>query len=346
MDDSLFGKRNKRGDWAPNRVIEYAPVFTWPAKPFAFLKWFFGFPGFLFPWTVTYAAFATIMWLYLTPSMETMKTFEPGWIAYVFARNTVIVLLWVGFFHLRLYMQRRQGTNFKYNGQWPSTSNDAFLFKNQNIDNLIWTFASAVPFWTAYEALTLWAFANGYIPYVDAAEHPIYFVLLMLAVPLFRELHFYCVHRLIHWPPLYRTVHKLHHNNVNPGPWSGLAMHPVEHLLYFSGVLIHWVVPSHPIHAVFQLAHAALSPGPGHAGFDKIEVGEGGMDLPCYDHYLHHKYFECNYADNGVFPVDKLFGTFHDGTPESQERMDRRFMAQAKKAAEKAERKKRRSTVS
>ena len=32
-------------------------------------------------------------------------------------------------------------------------------------------------------------------------------------------------------------------------------------------------------------------------------------------HYLHHKYFEVNYAD-GIFPLDKLFGTFHDGTVE------------------------------
>ena len=34
-----------------------------------------------------------------------------------------------------------------------------------------------------------------------------------------------------------------------------------------------------------------------------------------YAHYLHHKYFEVNYAD-GIFPLDKLFGTFHDGTVE------------------------------
>jgi hypothetical protein len=30
---------------------------------------------------------------------------------------------------------------------------------------------------------------------------------------------------------LYKYVHSLHHKSYNPGPWSGLAMHPVGHSL-------------------------------------------------------------------------------------------------------------------
>jgi sterol desaturase/sphingolipid hydroxylase (fatty acid hydroxylase superfamily) len=186
-----------------------------------------------------------------------------------------------------------------------------------------------VPIWTAYECLTLWMFANRYIPFVDFAQHPVYCVALMFAVPLFREVHFYLVHRLIHWPPLYRTVHRLHHLNVNPGPWSGLAMHPVEHLLYFSVILVHWIVPSNPVHALFTIVHAGLAPAPGHVGFDKVEVNENSaFDTFCYDHYLHHKHFECNYSD-GVIPIDRWFGTFHDGSPESEERLQQRLQARA-----------------
>jgi sterol desaturase/sphingolipid hydroxylase (fatty acid hydroxylase superfamily) len=339
MDDLAYGKRDKRGNWSPLKRIEYPPVFVWPAQPLKFLKWFFGYPGYLLPWNAIYGAFAIGLWLFLTPPMETMRSFEPGWIAFIFFRNLAIVFLFFGGFHLRLYIQKRQGTLFKYNAQWPATDNPAFLFRNQNIDNMIWTLGSGVPFWTAYEVLTLWAFANGYIPTVGFEEHPIYFIALMLLIPTFRDLHFYLVHRLIHWPPLYRAVHKLHHNNVNPGPWSGLAMHPVEHLLYFSGVLIHWIVPSHPVHAIFHLVHAALSPAPGHVGFDKMVVGEDkAIESHAYDHYLHHKYFECNYAD-GVIPLDKWFGTFHDGSRESQEAMDERFMERARRKAERAARK-------
>jgi sterol desaturase/sphingolipid hydroxylase (fatty acid hydroxylase superfamily) len=92
-------------------------------------------------------------------------------------------------------------------------------------------FASAVPVGTAFEAGTLWAQANGYIPVVTWAAHRVWCAALLLVIPVWREAHFYAIHRLIHWPPLYRSVHRLHDTNVNPGPWSGLAMHPVEHVL-------------------------------------------------------------------------------------------------------------------
>ncbi len=175
--------------------------------------------------------------------------------------------------------------------------------------------------------LALWTFANGVIPYVDFATYPVYCTLVMLAIPFFRELHFYLIHRLIHWPPLYRTVHHLHHKNANPGPWSGLAMHPVEHVLYFSGVLIHWIVPSHPLHAVFHLQHLAFAPSQGHAGFERVVIsGKAAVKTRDYYHYLHHKYFECNYGSDLV-PLDEWFGTFHDGSDEARDAMNRRFMA-------------------
>jgi len=334
MEDTKYGKRDKRGDWKPFKSIEYPPVFVWPAQPLGFLKWLFGFSGYILPWNLFYAALALVFWTYLTPPLETMKSFEPGWIAFLLARNVILALLFFGAFHSRLYVQKAQGNKFKYNAKWLDTDNPVFFFRHQTIDNMIWLFASGLPIWTAYEVLTLWAFANGHIPFVNWQTHPVYFIALLLVIPLFRELHFYLIHRLIHWPPLYRTVHKYHHNNVNPGPWSGLAMHPVEHLLYFSGVLIHWIVPSHPVHALFQLIHAGLSPVPGHTGFDKVVVGkQGAIDTHCYAHYLHHKYFECNYAD-GAVPLDKWLGTFHDGSEEAHEAMNRRFMSRhAKKQA-------------
>ncbi|TFE36846.1 sterol desaturase family protein [Paraburkholderia dipogonis] len=331
MDDSKFGKRDKRGDWKPHERIEYPPVFVWPARPITFAKWFAGFPGYIFPWNALYALAATIVWLYLTPSMETMKTFSVDWIAFLFVRNIAFVTIVFGAWHFWLYVKRRQGNDFKFNGRWPANDNTAFLFKNQLADNLIWTFASGVPIWTAFEALTLWAFANRYIPYVDWHQHPYYRVGLMFAIPLLRDVHFYAIHRALHWPPLYRWVHSLHHNNVNPMPWSGLAMHPVEHFFYYTGVLIHFVVPSHPLHAVFHLIHSSFGPAQGHAGFAKVVIGENrAINTDCYAHYLHHKYFECNYAD-GVIPLDKWFGTFHDGSKEAQDAMDQRFLARAAK---------------
>ena len=121
MDDALYGTRDKRGDWKPNKLNAYPPVFVWPAKPVAFAKWLFGYPGYILPWNLVYSLVALVLWLYFTPSMSTMQHFAPGWIAFLLVRNAILVFLFFGAFHLRLYMQKSQGTSFKYNGRWPST---------------------------------------------------------------------------------------------------------------------------------------------------------------------------------------------------------------------------------
>ena len=56
----------------------------------------------------------------------------------------------------------------------------------------------------------------------------------MLLVPAIHEVHFFFIHRLIHTPFLYKHVHSVHHNSINPSPWSSLSMHPVESALYFA----------------------------------------------------------------------------------------------------------------
>ncbi|MBN9023069.1 MAG: sterol desaturase family protein, partial [Rhizobiales bacterium] len=151
MDDSAFGSRDKRGNWTPSQPYEYAPVFVWPVRPLRLLKWLFGFPGYFLPWNLLFAFIALGMWLYLTPDMATMRTLAPGWIAFLLLRNAALTVAWYGLFHFILYVRRSQDRSFKYNGRWPGERNDAFLFRNQTIDNLIWTFAFGIPIWTAYE---------------------------------------------------------------------------------------------------------------------------------------------------------------------------------------------------
>jgi len=339
FDDSQFGKRNKRGDWQPDSPASYPPVFVWPLRPVAGIKWLL--THYLFPWNTLYALIAVVTLYFLTPAIAQMKTLSLGWVLVLLARNAALTLVFYGLLHAWFYIYKRQGQIFKFNGKWPSLDNPTFAFKRQTADNILWTFISGVPIWTAFEAMTLWAMASGWVPYVSWEAHPFYCFFILLCIPAFRDLHFYVVHRLLHWPPLYNAIHKLHHNNVNPGPWSGLSMHPVEHLFYFSGVLIHLLVPSHPFHVVFHMVHLGLAPAQGHLGFERVVIKGRLVDVGDYPHYLHHKYFECNYAD-GVIPLDKWFGTFHDGSKEGQEAMDRRFQvrAQAVNAKQKTKNKK------
>ncbi|MEI6876545.1 MAG: sterol desaturase family protein [Spirochaetota bacterium] len=322
MEGDSWGKRDPRGEWQPEVLPEPGPLFQWPWKAVRILKYYFAPVGFLWPTNLAVALFAIVAWLFFTPSLERTLTFQVGWIAEVFARNAVLMILVAGGLHLRLYATKGQGTKFKYTDKWLAKGDQRFLFGNQTWDNVFWSLASGCVIWTGYEAVTLWAYANKLIPYLSFRDHPVYFVILMVGVIYLRHAHFYFVHRLSHWKPLYGISHYLHHKNINIGPWSGMSMHPIEHLLYLSGVLLHWVIPSHPVHAIFHLMHAGLTPATGHTGFHKLVLGrgEGGIINDSYSHYLHHRYFTVNFGVETI-PFDTWFGTFHDGSPEAQARM-------------------------
>ena len=131
MDDSLFGKEDARGNWTPNKPVSYGPAFDWPPDPRALFKWLFGFPGYFLPWNVLYAVAAILIWTYLTPSLEAMKTFSFAWAGLILLRNVALAIAVYGAWHLWLYVWRKQGASFKYNKQWPKKESAAFRFKNQ-----------------------------------------------------------------------------------------------------------------------------------------------------------------------------------------------------------------------
>jgi sterol desaturase/sphingolipid hydroxylase (fatty acid hydroxylase superfamily) len=330
MDDLAIGTRNKRGDWKPNARIEIAPLFRFPLKPLVLLHWL---PHYFLPWNLLFAASAAVYWAFVVPPTEVLRTLEPGWALRLFAVNCVAVFLFYSAFEFRLYRLRAQGHRFKYNAKFPADQpSNVFWFNSQNLEGMARTFLSAVPIWTAFEIGLLWSYANGIGHWLSFADHPIYLFVLALLAPMYHETHFFLIHRLIHWPPLYRWVHSVHHNSVNPSPWSSLSMHPIEQLLYFSSALLHVIIPSNPLLAIYQLHYSGFGAVVGHIGFDKIELGEAAaFDSHAYAHYLHHKYFEVNYGD-GLIPLDKLFGTWHDGTSESEERMNARFEKRRAKA--------------
>lgn len=321
MNESDYGHEDARGFFVPKKLIDYGPLFSWPVRPRAIFKFLFGYPGFFLPSNGLYALAAVAIWVWLTPSLATMQTLSPGWVLTILARNLVLTVAFVGAQHLWLYTFKKQDTVTKYDRRWPEGESSKFTFGNQTKDNIFWSLASGVPIWTAYEVLLLWAYANGVIPMVSPDDSPVIFLLLFLLVPVIHEAGFFFAHRLLHWPPLYRVAHALHHRNTNPGPWSGLSMHPIEHVLYFAPSLLFLLIPSHPVHMVNLVSRLGLAPSVGHTGFDRIALGStASVDNSYYAHYLHHRYFEVNYAD-GMIPLDKWFGSFHDGSPEAHKRM-------------------------
>jgi lathosterol oxidase len=104
-------------------------------------------------------------------------------------------------------------------------------------------------------------------------------------------------------------------------------MHPVESAIFFSPLLIHIFLPSHPIHIVFHITWLSIGPATTHCGFHALSFG--GKQYPYlgdFFHNLHHRFFKCNYGNREV-PLDKIGGTFHDGSRVASVRINERAKA-------------------
>lgn len=313
----------KQWHYLPDVPVQTSPLFAWPPKPLKALKWIAG-SWFTISENIILVALAVVIWFYASPSLETTKTFEAGWIGFIFIRNIILMTIVAGGLHWFFHSGKKQKDKLKFDAREVPASGKTYTFNNQLYDNIFWTLASGVTLWTIYEAGMLWAISNSYIPTILWSDNPIWFVVIIFLTPLWISFHFYWIHRFLHWPPMYKIAHALHHRNTNVGPWSGLSMHPVETVLFFSSVLIHLIIAAHPIHIFFHLMHQALTAATSHTGFEGLIVKDKSrLDLGRFHHQMHHRYFECNYGNLEV-PWDKVFGSFHDGTNESHEEFKER----------------------
>ena len=311
--------------YVPDVPITVSTILDWPPRPVATLR---HIASMMLPQGLIWVGIAVVVWNFFTPSMERMATLHPRWVLEIYVRNVVMFTLLAGTLHMVLYGRRAQQQRYKYNTRWLS-SNPDFLWGDQTRDNIFWCLASGCAVWTVYESLTLWFYANDWIPSVEWSSGWLYLSALTVLTSLWSVTHFYCIHRVLHIRWVYDRVHYLHHRNVNPGPWSGLSMHPVEHMMYLSMFLLWWVVPAHPVILILTLSSNSLATAVTHSGFERFEIGRRGgrsMKGADYFHHLHHRFFECNYGNRPV-PLDTLSGTFHDGTPEANTRMRERMRA-------------------
>jgi sterol desaturase/sphingolipid hydroxylase (fatty acid hydroxylase superfamily) len=324
--------RSKKKQWhyRPEVPVLVSPLFRQPFSLRAVLKWFIG-GWFPLSERLIILLISILSWFYFHPSLERCREFQFDWIAQIFTRNLVLMFLVAGGLHLYLYVFKRQADDRRYDARPLAKNSRVFTFNNQVLDNMFWTCASGVTIWSAYESLMMWGLANGYAPVLDWSESYGWIILMIFLVPIWETFYFYLIHRPLHWPPLYRLVHSLHHRNINVGPWSGLSMHPVEHLIFLGSVMIHWIIPANPLLIIFHLQYFTLSAATTHTGYEGlVSGGKKRLALGTFHHQMHHRYFECNYGGLEI-PWDNLFGSFNDGTAESHRQfLDKRRLKAGK----------------
>ena len=81
--------------------------------------------------------------------------------------------------------------------------------------------------------------------------------------------------------------------------------------------------------------YQGLNPALSHSGFDYIKIGNRGrISTGDWFHHLHHQYFNLNFG-NTFTPLDKVFGSWHDGSETSlaaqKERMRMRSRARTRR---------------
>lgn len=285
------------------------PIFSWPLQPRAIAGVFFGFPGLLWPWPALYLGIACLQWIIAGRKLYD-GDFSLASFSGLYLVNLVALVVFVLSFHYALYVRRVQGLKYKYSGQWPEKTNRRFLFANEMLEGVLLSCVSAVAIWTIYTVALLWLYSRDMLLTASWNSNPIWCAVTFLLFPFWANVHFYFTHRWLHGKKLNR-FHRVHHKAMDISPWSGLSMHPVEHLIYFSAVPIYvLIVPTDPILMMYFMVASALGPTTLHHGFAAIKLGKDSLMLTDHHHhYLHHQAGGTNFGATNLVPLDTWLKT-------------------------------------
>jgi lathosterol oxidase len=169
-------------------------------------------------------------------------------------------------------------------------------------------------------SFVIWADMHGYsLSYKNVADYGwVYYFLSMVIMIFVHDTYFYWAHRLLHWRPLFRSVHKIHHLSVNPSPFTAFAFHPVEGIIEALAVpIIAFTIPHHLTAILAIGTYSILLNVMGHLGFELfpkyfVKHWLFKWHNSATNHNMHHTHINCNYGL--YFNIwDRLLKTNHPG---------------------------------
>jgi sterol desaturase/sphingolipid hydroxylase (fatty acid hydroxylase superfamily) len=225
-------------------------------------------------------------------------------------------LLFTGSFYLFFYIWRHK----KY---WFSKIQQRYPEKKYIIREIKYSFFTILIFGVVI-LLVIWASKNGltrvYEP-INKYGYTYYFFSIGLMI-FIHDAYFYWTHRLMHWRPLFKWVHKTHHLSVNPTPFAAYAFHPVEALIEIGIIpLMAFTIPHHGSAITIFSLYSLLLNVMGHLGYELFPKGFASHWLfkwhnTSTHHNMHHRLVKCNYGL--YFNIwDRLMNTKHPHYEES-----------------------------
>lgn len=128
----------------------------------------------------------------------------------------------------------------------------------------------------------------------------LYFFLSPALVLCLYETYYYWLHRWMHRPHIFKIVHKVHHESINPTVFTAFSFHPLEATLQFLFFAISIVIiPLHPIMLGVVFMVLTLCAMINHSGVEIYGTGFLIKNVIGSSHHdLHHQEFKTNFGLN------------------------------------------------
>ena len=153
----------------------------------------------------------------------------------------------------------------------------------------------------------------------------LYYLASIMLMIIMHDSYFYWTHRLMHWKPLFKSVHRIHHLSNNPTPFAAYAFHPLEAVVEAGIIpLVAFTVPYHrSAMGIFSLYSLMLNVL-GHLGYELFPQGFASHRLfkwhnTSTHHNMHHRLVKYNYGLYFNF-WDRMMNTNH---PDYEQNFDK-----------------------
>ena len=122
------------GQWnyMPDVPIQVSPFFTWPLRPMAMVRWVAD-RWFTVAENSILVGVACISWFWFQPSQQVTTTFSVDWIAQLYLRNFILLLVVAGGLHLYFHRWKKQQNKLKFDGRELRAKSRGFAAKQAQI---------------------------------------------------------------------------------------------------------------------------------------------------------------------------------------------------------------------